>query len=301
MVAEFDSFCESPVGDAFMASSFGARACGTECPELPETFSCCVSLVEDVTSSSYRSCRTGLTPYECGLIGGRSNDPYPNCTTALCEPIPDSVACCVHRSRSAASCPDLGSADWWWCFDVPQSECKCSNYPSGGCVDGDCIGTSSKGWRTRCFGTGLSSQCGPIIDRFGEVVVEQTYAGACCRDGPDPCIENVREGCDGPGERFQGSFSMCEYMACNALGACCMPNGSCSQKNEWQCRWQGGTYRGTRSQCGDRPPLGNCLGACCLGCGRCVDGITREQCERIGQWTGAGVQCENAGCPEEPV
>jgi hypothetical protein len=79
-------------------------------------------------------------------------------------------------------------------------------------------------------------------------------------------------------------------------GACCMPNGSCSQLTQNECTTAGGTFLGNFTVCN----AGSCpdMGACCYPDGSCtIDDPT--PCEDTGgMYQGDGTTCDSANCPQ---
>jgi hypothetical protein len=80
------------------------------------------------------------------------------------------------------------------------------------------------------------------------------------------------------------------------VGACCLPNGTCSVLAVADCGNQGGQYLGDGVSCTGA----NCVaqtGACCKPDGTCVAGQTSSQCtSQGGTFQGAGTACGN--CPQ---
>jgi len=105
---------------------------------------------------------------------------------------------------------------------------------------------------------------------------------------------------DATGEMYiidQGSGTNGEiYKIIPATGACCFPNGSCSNNlREPECVSQGGTWQGKNSQCA----TANCpapTGACCLTINNCVN-ATEATCDANGgTFLGEGTECEEGIC-----
>jgi hypothetical protein len=99
------------------------------------------------------------------------------------------------------------------------------------------------------------------------------------------------------GGTYNGDGSSCVGLNCPApAGACCLPDGSCTQVTADDCAALGGTYNGDSSLCEDiecpQPP-----GACCLVDGSCVQ-VTEEDCAAIGgTFQGDNTLCIDANCP----
>jgi hypothetical protein len=80
------------------------------------------------------------------------------------------------------------------------------------------------------------------------------------------------------------------------VGACCLPDGTCSTATATDCASAGGTYQGDGSLCGSV----NCpapTGACCFrASGGCIN-LTQANCSLAGGvWRGAGTQCGQIVC-----
>lgn len=74
-------------------------------------------------------------------------------------------------------------------------------------------------------------------------------------------------------------------------GACCLPDGTCSETGSLQCQAAGGDFRGIQTTCAS----GACLGACCEPKGVCTQ-KTNAACS--GFFAGAGSSCEDPNvCP----
>ncbi|RME36245.1 MAG: hypothetical protein D6788_11995 [Planctomycetota bacterium] len=173
---------------------------------------------------------------------------------------------------------DFGVYSFELCFTpVPGACCKPSLADSGGCVEtlpADCNepGGFFHGERTSCF----SGRC-----RFG----------ACC----DPCggclPDHAPEAC----EAIQGTWAGAN-IACGpaglcepVVGACCQPNGTCSEVCEADCLAGGGTYHGDGTSCFPNP----CVGACCITDVGCVD-LPESTCLSLGgfrAYRGDGTTC----------
>ncbi|MDX2146195.1 MAG: hypothetical protein SFZ23_01635 [Planctomycetota bacterium] len=86
-------------------------------------------------------------------------------------------------------------------------------------------------------------------------------------------------------------------VTCVDAGACCLPNGTCQILSSSDCQTQGGTYRGSGTECA----TANCptpTGACCFSNGFCIV-LTEANCVGSqGTWLGANTQCgANNTCP----
>ena len=113
--------------------------------------------------------------------------------------------------------------------------------------------------------------------------------GACCRQGG--CLDNVGQtDCEGPLQgQFAGAGTLCAGDVCVA-GACCAPEGTCSEVFVFECDAQGGTFEGPGTSC-DPNPCPQPTGACCFGT-FCVADQTEDQCGGAGgDWAGAFTTC----------
>jgi hypothetical protein len=82
-------------------------------------------------------------------------------------------------------------------------------------------------------------------------------------------------------------------------GACCLPDGSCTEVTEEDCEALNGDYGGDNTLCFNA----NCpqpLGACCLPDGSCAQ-VTEEDCNALnGDFNGDFSLCVDADCPQPP-
>jgi len=83
-----------------------------------------------------------------------------------------------------------------------------------------------------------------------------------------------------------------------AVGACCLPNGTCTDSQQAaDCAKFGGTYEGDGTTCGSS----NCpqpSGACCMSNGTCSD-MTFAACSSAGgTFEGVGTVCASFQCPQ---
>ena len=81
-----------------------------------------------------------------------------------------------------------------------------------------------------------------------------------------------------------------------AMGACCLPNGTCDLRTQGDCTLAGGVYQGDNTNCGSV----NCpqpTGACCFGTS-CLN-LTEADCTQAqGTWLGVGSTCaQGNACP----
>jgi spore coat protein A len=86
------------------------------------------------------------------------------------------------------------------------------------------------------------------------------------------------------------------FISATAVGACCVPDGSCVTVTSNQCTQLGGAYHGDNTSCTPSPcpPL---IGACCLPSGDCTN-ATALQCGALGgTYQGNGTVCTSNLCP----
>ncbi len=80
------------------------------------------------------------------------------------------------------------------------------------------------------------------------------------------------------------------------VGACCLPDGSCSSSTQLDCAAAGGTYQGDGTLCGSvncPAPTGSC---CFQATGGCLN-LTQSNCTMAGGlWRGAGTNCGTTIC-----
>jgi subtilisin family serine protease len=83
---------------------------------------------------------------------------------------------------------------------------------------------------------------------------------------------------------------------CTPVGACCLPEGGCSEAViEADCLQAGGEYNGDDSTCA----FSNCPdnGACCFDDGSCTYGLPNVCIEQGGGFQGNGTACDTTDCP----
>jgi hypothetical protein len=90
---------------------------------------------------------------------------------------------------------------------------------------------------------------------------------------------------------YAESVKLLGGIATTVNGACCMPDGTCSDVTETACTAAGGVFRGVDTSCEN----GDCLGACCQPLGVCTE-TTSTECP--GAFRGYGTSCEDPDvCP----
>ena len=134
--------------------------------------------------------------------------------------------------------------------------------------------------------------------------------GRCCLPNGGGCIVTDEVTCDNHCGSFGGAGTDCSGpVFCliqnppppppppPILGACCLPDGSCTEISECNCDGQGGVYKGNNSNCGALTCDPD-SGACCLPDGSCI--ITTDcDCEhQCGLFSGPGSLCTL--CPITP-
>ena len=173
--------------------------------------------------------------------------------------------------------------------------------------------------------------------------------GGCCLPNGGGCIVTRERTCDNYCGTFQGAGSDCSgpvfcVFVFNEsapeppppiLGACCLPDGRCSNISECNCDGQGGAYQGDNTTCaggacdsddgGCCLPNGSCIitdacdcgnqcgvfsgpvsicslcqiqltGKCCLPSGTCAN-LTECECDNAcGNFSGVGTICTGGFC-----
>jgi hypothetical protein len=84
-------------------------------------------------------------------------------------------------------------------------------------------------------------------------------------------------------------------------GACCYPDGSCSDYQfQAQCEAEGGTYMGDGTNCAEVECVVQPQGACCYPDGSCSDNSTQAECEAEGGiYMGDFTTCAEVECGNE--
>ncbi len=122
-----------------------------------------------------------------------------------------------------------------------------------------------------------------------------TFAGTnnCCQpDGSCTFIGSCSV-CPGP----CSSVLTCDGLNCQPFGACCHPNGTCTDRDESDCRVDlGDTYAGDGTQCSSTTcPQPN--SACCLSDGNCRFLTNQTACTSLsGTYLGEGTDCDPNPC-----
>ena len=131
------------------------------------------------------------------------------------------------------------------------------------------------------------TECSLIaIDQISEVALSTDIDG-----DPRPSGNDVDAGPD----EFKGTPESPENWSLTTVGACCLPDGTCTGSTEAQCDAAGGLYQGDATDCAaaDCPSVG----ACCFEDGTCTDG-TEAQCDTAGgAYQGDGTDCATTECP----
>lgn len=87
-----------------------------------------------------------------------------------------------------------------------------------------------------------------------------------------------------------------QFISAAAVGACCLPDGSCVTVTSDQCTQLGGEYHGANTSC-EPSPCPPPTGACCLPSGDCAN-VTALECASLnGTYQGDGSVCTSVGCP----
>lgn len=114
-------------------------------------------------------------------------------------------------------------------------------------------------------------------------------------------------GCGGGWHRFNEMDSAIEpggdwnirisYTSLNCeSGACCMPDGSCTEDTGDNCVAAGGSFQGNLTTCGS-VSCPQPMGACCSPFG-CEEQQTEAQCDTVGGTVSFDMTCAEANCPE---
>ncbi|MBT6165113.1 MAG: DNRLRE domain-containing protein [Phycisphaerae bacterium] len=165
------------------------------------------------------------------------------------------------------------------------------------CATASCGGTPIRG--ACCFETGNcqdidSSTCNELEGVYkgdGVSCIDSPCLteGACCLESTS-CIDLNQSSCEDLG----GSFFIGEQCADRpCIGACCLPNGACSDSLELdECLGKAGTYR-QGLICADEP----CVGACCVAPLTC-DLVSDDSCVTMlgGIFQGFGTTCAVDPC-----
>lgn len=227
-----------------------------------------------------------LTEAECAIPGGLWHAPPATCQTAVCTGAP--VACCL-----SAGCVELSAADCLTAGGAPQgpgttcaSPLRLVQQPdtTGACLGGphtlsvQVDGTGPYQYQWRRDGADIAGATGP-----GLVIDPVTPADEGAYD-----VVIVVGSCTGTSD---SAILDCSF------GACCMPDGSCSDDMlEPDCVTAGGTYEGDDSTCAQTScPLPD--GACCLADFNCVQ-LTEADCGLFAGSTWAGPLTPCTSCPE---
>ncbi len=75
------------------------------------------------------------------------------------------------------------------------------------------------------------------------------------------------------------------------VGACCLPDDSCSQMLDGDCTGAGGVFQGVGAPCLPNP----CSGACCATDGSCVT-VSEAECASANGTYDAGADCQSVSC-----
>jgi hypothetical protein len=116
--------------------------------------------------------------------------------------------------------------------------------------------------------------------------------GACCFE-PSGCSNLSEADCATAGGVFwAGLDTDCASFECNPIGACCMPDGSCTDGTaQADCEAAGGTFQGADTTCGGTV-CPQPTGACCLASGDCLL-LPQTNCDGIpnASWAGPLTTC----------
>ncbi len=270
---------------------------GTTCDALPPELecggACCALLFGEPI------CLRDLRRDQC-TEGGDVDDPVYMGDATQCwdEDIDD----CTAPSTRGACCLPGGS-----CLRTSQAFCQGSG--DGAFVqDGTCDQVTCTACCTdtgECY-MSATGQCPASDTVIGTSCVPNRCiipTGVCCyNDGITPCQNGTRrDDCEEAGGRFQEDDDDCANDCPNFFGACCRPNGTCTDRvTESECV---GTLTGEYHDglaCDSAGVDCPALGACCLKDGTCYVKLS-DECEDEdglgGSFAGAGVECGPDTCP----
>ncbi len=212
------------------------------------------------------------TELSCTTQDGTYQGDNTNCETAEC-PQPTG-ACCFGES----------------CSDLTLSECNSFE----GSYQGD--GTSCDDEIDPCF-VPVGACC--LIPGFGDGTGNN---GLTRGDVSGPgCLELEEVDCV---EFFNGSFqgggTTCFDQpdpCAPPPGACCFPNGTCSEEEVFNCQKSGGTFQGFGVLCSE-VSCPQPVGACCLPNGECASKTEVSCTTDGGTYQGDFTDCSSTMCPQ---
>jgi len=123
---------------------------------------------------------------------------------------------------------------------------------------------------------------GPGCSGFSSELVVPVVAGNCYL---------IRVGVWQPGTSAGSGTLLVQCGPPAAIGACCLPNDSCSQLLDTDCSAAGGAFQGVGAPCLPDP----CSGACCATDGSCVT-VSEAECAAANGIYDAGADCATASC-----
>jgi hypothetical protein len=173
------------------------------------------------------------------------------------------------------------SGDW-----VIRAVVDCGALPGACCqVGGTCADGLTEPQCSSAGGAfqGEGTECGSI-----------TCTEACCFL-PSGCLDLTVSDCGIAGGFNQGPGTDCASTECFPAGACCNPDGSCTDDvPETDCTAGGGAFQGNDSLC-SQVTCPQPEGACCLPGDNCLV-LTAQDCEVIPQswWAGPLTDCEDS-------
>jgi len=130
--------------------------------------------------------------------------------------------------------------------------------------------------------------------------------GGCCTCDDTECFVTSSSGCATLIENvqsvtgaYQGDGTVCDPLpVCPACpGACCLPNGTCSQIDDDVCTAQDGIFLGFGSTCGGAGQVCSLTGACCQANESCTE-VPKAQCVNVDQgiYNGDTTRCFDVVC-----
>jgi hypothetical protein len=208
------------------------------------------------------------------------------------------IGCAEADCRRGACC----RADGTCSANLVPADCAALSgtfVPGVGCVQANCPQPGacclSNGTCQMVQQTACAQQGGTFAGQFVACAQAFCYPGACCFPG-GTCATRFHSDCDSQGGRYQGNGVSCAQVNCQQLGACCSPNGICTElRTASECTSQAGMFAGAATTCaqaGCQP-----FGACCSTNGTCTLNVLQSVCLGSGgQFRGPGSDCAGL-CP----
>jgi hypothetical protein len=231
------------------------------------------------------ACSTDLMAHELGHLWGAFHCSCPNNTM-------NSGLTCDNSFTSGSQSSIIGHRNSRNCLSQTTNCTSISN--TGACCFGaNCAADVTETDCDAAGGTflGVDTACDPGVCA--------APMGACCIGCE--CFQLDQTQCNGFGGLYAGDGSACGEISCPLAceGACCFPDGSCTEGPENDCISSGGTYEGNDTTCAaadcPQPPA---TGACCAGDGSCSEATADECASTGGTYQGDDTDCGGASCPQ---